>query len=207
MILKRHFSNLNPPHLIGEQYMKYTLFCILIPFILLNGCSKPTAEELFTAAQNAYQEVQKVQSQEKTLRDSLGVVAIDLYMKVVKEYPDGELGERAMFMVATIRQNEMHDFANAVGAYKQYVETYPNGSQVPIAMFLVGYLFNNELHNIDSAAAAYRRFLAKFPNNEMAMSAEFELNNLGKSPDEFLPKPAVAETPAKKKSAAKPKKQ
>ncbi len=187
--------------------MKFILFCILIPIILLNGCSKPTAEELFTAAQNAYQEVQRVRSQEKTLRDSLGIVAIDLYMKVVKEYPDGELGERALFMVATIRQNDMQDFAKAVDSYKQYIEAYPNGSQAPIAMFLVGYLYNNELHDIDSAGAAYRRFLAKFPNNEMAMSAEFELNNLGKSPDDFLPKPTVAEAPAKTKPAGKSKKQ
>lgn len=187
--------------------MKFTLFCSLISIILLNGCSKPTAEELFTAAQNAYQEVQKARSQGKSYRDSLGVVAIDLYRKVVKEYPTGELGERAMFMEATIRHNDMQDFAKAIDSYKQYIEAYPDGSQVPIAMFLVGYLYNNELHNIDSAGAAYRRFLAKFPNNEMAMSAEFELNNLGKSPDDFLPKPTVAETPAKKKPAGKSKKQ
>ena len=186
--------------------MKFTLLFLLLPIILLTGCSKPTAEELFTAAQTAYQEVQKVPAQEKRMRDSLGVAAIDLYKKVVKEYPDGELGERAMFMVATIRQNDMQDFAKAVDAYKEYAQAYPNGPQTPIAMFLVGYLYNNELHNIDSAGAAYRRFLAKYPDNEMAMSAEFELNNLGKSPDDFLPKPTIAETPAKNKPSGKSKK-
>jgi hypothetical protein len=61
-------------------------------------------------------------------------------------------------------------------------------------MFLIGYLYNNELHHLDSAAAAYRRFLEKYPNHEMALSAQFELDNLGKSPEELLPQQVATET-------------
>ena len=62
-------------------------------------------------------------------------------------------------------------------------------------MFLVGYLYNNELHNTDSAAAAYRRFLERFPQHEMATSAQYELQTLGKSPEELLPQDRETESP------------
>ena len=183
--------------------MKFISSALLSSLVLMTGCSKPTAEELFTTAQNSYQELQKAATQQKSVRDSLGAIAIDGYKKVVKEYPSGELAERATFMVATIQHNDLQDFVKAIDSYNHFAQSFPTSKQAPVAMFLVGYLYNNELHNLDSAAAAYRRFLEKFPDNEMAMSAQFELNNLGKSPDEFLPKPAVAETPAKKKSGSK----
>jgi outer membrane protein assembly factor BamD (BamD/ComL family) len=174
--------------------------------ILMVGCSKPTAGDLFTKAQDAYQELQRSQGRSKRVRDSLSTLAIEQYRKVFAEHPQDSLAERAMFMVATIRHNDMQDFNNAIDAYKQYIGTYPDSKQTPVAMFLVGYLYNNEVHNIDSAAAAYHRFIEKFPNHEMALSAQFELNNLGKSAEELLPKPQVAEAPAKEKTPSKPKK-
>jgi outer membrane protein assembly factor BamD (BamD/ComL family) len=185
--------------------MKLPKHILLITLTLIIGCSKPTPDELFTKAQNSYQELQRAQGQAKAFRDSLGTIAIEQYSKVVAEYPHDTLAERAMFMVATIRQNDMQDFGKAIEAYKQYISVYPDSRQTPVAMFLVGYLYNNEFHNIDSASAAYRRFLEKFPKHEMALSAQFELNNLGKSPEELLPKPTVAEAPAKNKAGSKKK--
>ena len=55
-------------------------------------------------------------------------------------------------------------------------------------MFLIGYVYHNELRMLDSAKVAYERFLSEYPNHEMAISAQFELNTLGKPPEELVPK-------------------
>jgi predicted TPR repeat methyltransferase len=54
---------------------------------------------------------------------------------------------------------------------------------------MVGYLYNNQLGMTDSAEAAYRKFLSLYPQNELATSAQFELETLGKDPQELLPPP------------------
>src|SRR4030065_318958 len=47
----------------------------------------------------------------------------------------------------------------------------------------------------ESAARASRMFLAAYPRHPMAQSAQFELDNLGKAPEDLLPKDEVAERP------------
>ena len=54
-------------------------------------------------------------------------------------------------------------------------------------MFLTAYIYHNELNDLGNAKTAYEAFLAKFPDHEMAQSAKFELQNLGKKPEELLP--------------------
>ncbi len=93
----------------------------------------------------------------------------------------------ALFRTATIRNNEMRDPEQAVLSYKQYADRYPEAKRAPMATFLAGYLYHNELGQLDSAEAWYQRFLERYPQHEMALSAQFELNSLGKTPDELLP--------------------
>jgi hypothetical protein len=52
---------------------------------------------------------------------------------------------------------------------------------------MVGYIYNNILNMVDSARVAYTRFLEQFPDAELATSAQYELNTLGKKPEELLP--------------------
>ena len=53
-------------------------------------------------------------------------------------------------------------------------------------MFFIGFIYNNNLQMYDSARIAYQNFIAKFPNHELAASAKFEIDNLGKTPDEII---------------------
>jgi TolA-binding protein len=163
--------------------------------VLVAGCSKPPAEEYMKKASEA----------EKA---GMWSAALEEYRNLVRERPDHELAEKALFSIAALKQNSLHDHAGAIEGYKKYLEAYAEGEKAPTAMFLIGFLYNNELKNLDSAALYYGRFLERYPDNEMAQSAQFELNNLGKSPDEILPKPEVAssEVPAKKPAAKPPKK-
>jgi tetratricopeptide (TPR) repeat protein len=163
---------------------------ILLLGALAAGCGKPPAEESFAKAEAA--EVRAVRSVD-TVKSSesartLFHPVIGDFSKVIEDHPGHVLAEVALFRIATIRNNYTHEIPEALDAYRKYVELYPEGNQAPVSMFLIGYLYNNELHNLDSAAAAYRRFLAKYPDHEMALSAQFELNTLGKPPDDLLPK-------------------
>ncbi|HTR99760.1 MAG TPA: tetratricopeptide repeat protein [Bacteroidota bacterium] len=169
---------------------------VLLAVACLAGCGKPTAEEYFARGR---QEAARATLIADSLRSEEAVreafkPALALLGNVVSEYPHHPLADSALFMIAGIRQSNLHMPVEAIEGYRQYCRDYPGGSQAPTAMFLIGYLYNNELHNTDSAAAAYRRFLAMYPENAMAQSARFELDNLGKSPDEVLT-PVEPESP------------
>jgi TolA-binding protein len=174
--------------------MKIVSHALVIVALFLTSCSKPPAEEYMKKAEEA----------EKGGQWS---VALEEYQKLVKDHPADVLTETALFNIAAIQHNNLQNFQAAVDAYKAFVVRYPDGKKTPTAVFLIGFLFHNELKNLDSAKSYYQQFLSKYPDNEMATSAQFELQNLGKSPDEILPRP-IAEAPPPKsdKKAAKPKK-
>ena len=188
--------------------MKWFRFLCLISAAAAAGCSKPTAEEYFARAQGL---AQSAATAADTLRSPDAVreafqPAIGLFEDVIREYPHHPLAEAAIFEIANIRNSNLRMPREAIDGYSLYCRLYPAGKQTAMAMFLIGYLYNNELHNSDSAAAAYTRFLEKYPDSEMAASARFELNTLGKSPDDALPipPPAPAGKRGKKNSSQTP---
>lgn len=153
--------------------------------LAFGACNRPSPEELFSKAR-------------QDLEAKNFAAAIENYTRVIRDYPESTVAETSMFSLGAIRQNGTHEYREAISAYRQYLERYPKGPRAPEAMFLIGYIFNNEMSMLDSAAQAYQSFLAAYPNHVMAQSARFELDNLGKSPEEILPKNLVAEEPAKK---------
>ncbi|MBI5472667.1 MAG: tetratricopeptide repeat protein [Ignavibacteriae bacterium] len=170
--------------------MKSILVISSLLTLLLVGCSKPSPEEYMAKA--------------KAARDSSNfTLALEQYEELIANHPKSFLAEEAMFSIASIKSDNLHEFSSAVQAYKRVYETYPDGKRAPLAMFLVGYLNNNEIHDLASAKQAYEDFLAKYPDHEMAVSARFELQNLGKRPEELLP--SIQDT-AKPQIATEPKK-
>ena len=185
--------------------MYWSRLIVLASAAAIAGCGKPSAEEYFARAQA---EAQKAATLEDSLRSPDAVresfqPALGLFADVIRDYPQHPLAEAARFEIANINNSNLHMPQEAIDEYRRYCREYPQGKQTAMAMFLIGYLYNNELHNDDSAAAAYKQFLAKYPDSEMAASARFELNTLGKSPEDALP-PIPPERPAGKKSAQRP---
>ncbi len=182
--------------------------------VSLVGCSRPPAAEVLKKAQDAEEYARRTLDSLQSLRvgDTTQVAlrpaehfkeVISAYSSLVDDYPGSPEAEVALFRRGGIRNNYTKEPDLAVKDYALYARRYPDNEKTPLVMFLVGYLYNNELHELDSAAAAYKRFLEKFPDNEMAPSARFELNTLGKSPDELLPPAPPAENGAPKKQVAK----
>lgn len=155
--------------------MKYPFPLLVFFFLALPlGCSRPSPEEYLGKA--------TVAINEKNFN-----VAIEEYEKLIADHPRSPQAEEAMIRIARIQADELKDYPRAIASYKRYLEAYPEGKQAPIALFLSAYLYHNELNDLGNAKAMYEQFLVKYPDHEMAVSAKFELENLGKKPEELLP--------------------
>jgi TolA-binding protein len=149
------------------------LFAVLSISILLIGC-KPKPEDYVGKA--------TVHINAKNF-----ALAIEEYDKLIADHPDSPQAEEAAFAIASLYHNDMRDFRKAVDAYARFAEKYPKAERAPTALFLVGFICNDELKDLDRAKKAYEKFLELYPQHEMADDAQFELKNLGKSPEELLP--------------------
>lgn len=150
------------------------LLTIMSLLFVAAGCSKPSPEEYAARATAAISE--------KTFN-----VAIEEYEKLIADHPYTPQAEEALYAIAKIYSDELKNFPQAIATYKRYLDRYPQGKYAPIAIFLSAYLYHNELNDLTNAKIMYERFLTSYPQHEMAPSAEFELNNLGKKPEELLP--------------------
>lgn len=164
-----------------------TLIVMCSVAALFAGCNRTSPEELMTQARQAA-DMQNFP------------MAIEIYGRVLADHPRTPQADTSAFMIATIYNNDLREYEKAIGAYREYLTRYPEGPHAPTALFLIGYLYNNELRNLDSAAATYRAFLAAYPDHEMAVSARFELENLGKPAEMLIPQepPQVASKDASK---------
>lgn len=152
--------------------MKSVLLFIIVVFIFI-GCSRPSAEEMFNKG---------VDAQRAEQFDS----AIEAYRELIRLYPDSARTPEAYYAIASIYQNHKKSYNEAILTYRQIVEKFPNHATAPSASFLIGFIYNNDLKNVDSARSAYEDFIKRYPTNQLVGSAQFELQNLGKNPDEIL---------------------
>ena len=132
--------------------------------------------------------------------------AVQLYEEAVNRFQTTAFAESSLYRLAYMYNNDLKDSRKAVQAYKHYYETFPNSKQAPTMLFLAGFIYNNELHFLDSAKTIYEIFLQKYPQHELASSAKFEMETLGKDPGQALtPQVTTAEEtkPEKKKAAKK----
>ncbi|MGA7160149.1 MAG: tetratricopeptide repeat protein [Bacteroidota bacterium] len=169
--------------------MKFTIRATVCGLLLLIGCAKMSEEELW----------QKVeQSQASANVDS----TILMCQTILTNYPEGKNAPAALFMLGQA-YNSKHDFHAAVNYYGAFVKKYPDLNSTPLAMFFIGFIYNNNLQMFDSARLAYQDFIAKFPNHSLAASAKFELDNIGKTPDEIIGMKKDVAIKAKKHSMKK----
>lgn len=184
----------------NKAFLVSTVTAVLL---FVTGCSTPSADELYATAQNAHTEAQQVLDSLKRKADPVALFTpvVAAYEQVAAEFPKSDEAEHSLFKAAELRASYLQDVRGAVGLYARHAETFPASNRAPTALFMVGYLYNNHLLMADSAGAAYRKFLALYPQHELATSAQFELESLGKQPEELIPaeRPgSVAATPAKK---------
>jgi len=75
----------------------------------------------------------------------------------------------------------------AVSYYEEIVRIHPDSELCSTALFMIGYVNANELKDYEKANKVYSEFLEKYPENELVSSVNFELENMGKSPEQLVP--------------------
>ena len=152
--------------------MKTKFFIVAALIASLMACSKLSEEQIMEKAIDA----QKGNQFEK---------ALEHYQALLDTYPKSNKVPEALYAMGSIYQNQK-EFAKAVGVYARIAKEYPEHATASSASFLVGFIYSNELKNYPAAKTAYEEFLQKYPSSPMASSAKFELDNLGKDPEEII---------------------
>jgi peptidyl-prolyl cis-trans isomerase C len=83
------------------------------------------------------------------------------------------------------RAQQTNDTAQRLDMYMQLVLTYPDGGYADDAQFMIGFIQSEELHDYEAAGNAFRRLLEKYPNSELAESANWMIENMGKEAPPF----------------------
>ena len=148
-------------------------FLLVLLLCTLASCSRKSESQLFH--EGAAAEQQKDMS-----------TALARYGEALEKYPATAYAESSLYRSAMIHMNAGGDKHPAVDAELKFCTLFPKSGNAPSMLFLAAFTYNNDLRNIDSARILYRQFLEKYPGNELAKSAQFELETLGKSPDEYL---------------------
>jgi TolA-binding protein len=117
---------------------------------------------------------------ESLKRFSLLCLAISLLVMCGETYTEDELFQQGM----NARVQEQYE--EAIERFSQLVEEYPESDQAAQALFLMGYLYANDLKDYEKAATYYQRYVDQYPDHEMASSAQWELDNLGKNPEDVI---------------------
>jgi outer membrane protein assembly factor BamD (BamD/ComL family) len=175
---------------------------------LVAGCGGRSAEEEMAAAQASHDQARHVVDslQRKADLVALFTPVVQAYERVAADHPKSEQAEQALFTAAEIRSQYLNDIPGAVAHYKEFAERFPAAGKAQTALFLVGYLYNNALLKPDSAEIAYKKFLELYPQGELATSAQYELQTIGKKPEDLIPNPVIpvdTSVVQKKKPAAK----
>jgi len=74
----------------------------------------------------------------------------------------------------------------AMSLYDWILEEYADHPKAPTTLFIKGFLLEQEFGQNDEARKIYEQFISQYPEHEMASSAKFLLNNMGKSDEEIL---------------------
>jgi len=148
---------------------------LIIGLVLLisNSCGpKKTKEQL-------YAEALQFERQENFKE------AIPTFEQLVKDYPKSDFADSILFKIGQIYANNLTDFENAIEVHKRLIEKYPGSKMSAHSLFMIGFHYNNNVDDTVSAREYYEKFLDKYPDHELASSVKWELNNLGKDPNEI----------------------
>ncbi|PLX32252.1 MAG: hypothetical protein C0600_03200 [Ignavibacteria bacterium] len=112
--------------------------------------------------------------------------ALPLYEKLYQEHADDDNAPEALFRCAAIYYNTQKDILKAATTYELVSEKYPDSEYGHKGLFIAAFTYANELANYERARTAYEKYLSAYPDSSMTETVRFELENLGKTPEELL---------------------
>lgn len=111
-------------------------------------------------------------------RDSLEIAG-ELLRRLVDRFPGSSLADDALFMLGQIAQNRgRHE--EAIARYQELLRKYPDSEHAYKAQFIIGFIYSENLHDYTMARRAFKKLLEDYPDCDLAPSAEWMLENMGK---------------------------
>jgi len=98
---------------------------------------KKSARDMFQEAQNA----------------GLAVKRVELYRKLLDEYPDSEVSAQAQFMIGFIYSEELKNYDEAEKAFRQLLKRYPDSELAASAQWMVEHMRTEEAPSFINAQA------------------------------------------------------
>ncbi len=158
---------------------------ILPAVLFLMGCGpslskmKQEAEQALEAASQSVDPLQV-----DTVRLAEAVSKVNAF---VQQFPDDASCPELLYRLGIIQQQSAMA-VQAVRSLQQVYQRYPSSPLAHKALFLEAFIHANELNDIEKAKVAYELYLTHYSHwdEKMTQDARFELEHLGKSPEEVL---------------------
>jgi tetratricopeptide (TPR) repeat protein len=115
------------------------------------------------------------------IRDLVGA-----YETFAKENPDDPKSVQYLYQAAELYDTNLGESNQAIAVFDRIIQNYGNHERASDALFKKAYIYNNTFGDTARARITYQEFLQRFPEHPMHESAEFELRNLGKTPEQIL---------------------
>ncbi|HET7153447.1 MAG TPA: tetratricopeptide repeat protein [Candidatus Kapabacteria bacterium] len=155
--------------------MRAGVFILICGMLALSSCVKKDENTMFRLAEEDAQHAKWTE-------------AVAGYNEVLKDFPSGKHAADAMFRIGIIQTNQLKDYAAGMKMLQQVAEQFPASDVAPKALMTLGFLYANQpdVKNLDLAKKYYGQIVTQYPTNELATSANIELENLGRSPQDML---------------------
>lgn len=108
------------------------------------------------------------------------------YKEFIRTYPKDTLRSEYLYNLAMMEADFFKEYQESVTFLAQFYREYPNHPNAAKALFLQAFTYSEYVKDYDRAKLVYEQFLQKYPSHELVPSIQFELENLGKSPEELL---------------------
>lgn len=149
------------------------IFLIPLLALLVASCSRMSEEDAFTQAKAAIDK--------KKTDDALKFLEI-----VYKDHPSGKHAPDALFLAASLYQNEKKNLDKALELYAAIDKDYAESAVAPRALFTSAFICANQKNDFEKAKARYKEFIKRYPKHELAASAQSEIDNMGVDPNVLL---------------------
>lgn len=145
------------------------LIILMIPALILGGCSRTTQDELAFSEEPAdklYNEALALMNKGKYSK------AAEKFNEIDKQHPYSKWAKKGMVM-ATFSYYKGGKFDDAILAGKRYVALHPGSEEAPYAQYLVAQAYFNQVPDISrdqertrKALAALDELLRRYPESE-----------------------------------------
>jgi len=125
------------------------------------------------------------------IKDRIESTKHDIYKQLATKYEPRNYMEE-LYESVQRSPEELWNFAQSsdnpqtrLDTFQEIIDRFPNDDYAPQAMFMLGFVYAEELSDVVMADKTWNRLLNTYPDNEIAETARWMIENLGKPLPKF----------------------